>query len=272
MKTISERRRSSAEVKSGYDPDAADRHSQATQTRLHDLENQLVEAREAEQAIQLTFQVAMKAKQELLEAAGDEAREIIAEARREAMRLRDEAKTHKVHAEEQSERLVSEARRDALRLLTEGRYEAEELNTRLQSEHAETMQALEDAGAALEAAEIQFRAATDAASSRLSALKASIGDEREQLAESGPPILEAPPLSEPEMDTPQDTIVAVDDTTPSEMSEAEAVADQQGGTARQKDLLAALQSLGSLQEPAEQSKKAAYRMGEIWSGSPTNER
>ena len=248
MKTISEARPQFPEVKRGYDPGAVDEHFEAVQTRLHELENQLVEAREAEQAIQLTFQAATKAKQELLEAAGEEAKEIIAEARREAMRLRDEAKNLQVQSEEQAERLVSEAQRDALRLLSDSRRDAEELNKQLQLEHAETMEALGEAHAALESAELQFNAATSAAASRLASLKTNIDGDRGNLADAAPPALDAIPEPELEEEAPEvvaaeEPVVAIDDTAPAEPAGDD---EPDASPNRQQDLLAALQSLSSL--------------------------
>ncbi len=112
-------------VRRGYDPAAVEQRLQQEaaarrelEVRIHQLEQDIKSARDAEEAVKLTFLAATRTKDELVEGAQEAANKILSEAKYEAYKVLTDAKA-------EADQITSEARAEADHAVTRARAEAE---------------------------------------------------------------------------------------------------------------------------------------------------
>lgn len=133
----------------GYDPAQVDAafvesvtEAENLRARISELEEALTAASEAEEAVKMTFLAATRTKDEILDAAKEEADKLIADARYEAFKTltdaneeagkaldeaREEAERIVATTGEEADRTVSDARREAIQIITDIKEEGEAL-------------------------------------------------------------------------------------------------------------------------------------------------
>lgn len=112
-------------VKRGYDPAAVDQRMaqesaarRELESRIAQLEQDMQAAKDAEEAVKLTFLAATRTKDELVESAQESANKILSEAKYEAYKVLTDAKT-------EADQITDEARQGAEQAVERARAEAE---------------------------------------------------------------------------------------------------------------------------------------------------